>query len=94
MMLWSGDWTGGVTSMADFVTTLYRNSAISELSFLKQDAGLPAKVDSQMVLAYELHITNFLPREISLNRIEVLGDGPIREPIISYQENDLIKHIR
>ena len=57
-------------------------------------APVPATINGHIVLAYELHVTNFLPREISLNRIEVLGDGPIREPILSYQENDLIHAIR
>ena len=57
-------------------------------------APVPAKVNGQTVLAYELHITNFLPREITLNRIEVLGEGPIGEPILRYQENDLIGAIR
>src|SRR5215468_2198157 len=57
-------------------------------------APVPATINGQTVLAYELHITNFLPREITLNRIEVLGDGPIREPILKYQENDLIGAIR
>jgi murein DD-endopeptidase len=57
-------------------------------------APVPAKVNGQTVLAYELHITNFLPREITLNGIEVLGDGPVREPILRYQENDLIGAIR
>jgi hypothetical protein len=53
-------------------------------------APVPAKVNGQTVLVYELHITSFLLREITLNRIEVLGDGPIREPILRYQGNDLI----
>jgi murein DD-endopeptidase len=57
-------------------------------------APVPATVNGQTVLAYELHITNFLPREITLNRIEVLGDNPFREPILRYQENDLIGAIR
>lgn len=57
-------------------------------------APVPATVNSRTVLAYELHITNLLPREISLNRIEVLGDGPVRRPIMSYQDNDLRAAIR
>jgi murein DD-endopeptidase len=57
-------------------------------------APVPATVNGQTVLAYELHITNFLSREITLNRIEVLGDDPAREPLLMYQENDLIGAIR
>jgi hypothetical protein len=57
-------------------------------------APVPARVNGQTVLAYELHITNFLPREIGLDRIEVLGDGPAREPIVSFQENGLMGAIR
>jgi hypothetical protein len=57
-------------------------------------APVPARVNSQTVLVYELYVTNFLPREISLNRIEVFADGAPRGQLISYQENDLIKAIR
>ena len=55
---------------------------------------VPAKVNSQTVLAYELHVTNLLSREINLNRIEVFGEGAAREQLVSYQENDLVKAIR
>ncbi len=57
-------------------------------------APAPAHINGRTVLAYELHITNLFPSEISLNRIEVLGDGAVREPIISYRENDLTHAIR
>ena len=57
-------------------------------------APVPATINGQTVLAYELHITNFLPREITLNHIEVLGDAPDRKPILSYEGNELIGTIR
>src|SRR5579871_1219168 len=53
-------------------------------------APVPATVNGQTVLAYELHITNFLSREITLNRIEVLGDDPGAKPILQYEENGLM----
>jgi len=57
-------------------------------------APAPAKVSGQNVLAYELHITNFLPREITLNRVEVLADGSARDPLATYQEKELAQAIR
>ena len=57
-------------------------------------APVPVEINGQTVLAYELHITNLLPREISLNRIDVLGDGAAGKPILSYQDTELIGAIR
>lgn len=55
-------------------------------------APVPAEINGQTVLAYELQITNLFSKEISLNRIDVLGDGP--QPIASYRDNGLIQSIR
>ena len=57
-------------------------------------APAPATVNGQLVVAYELIITNLLPREISLNRIEVLGDDSVSKPIVIYQEKELVQAIR
>src|SRR5262249_60529136 len=46
----------------------------------------PAHVNGHTVLAYELHVTNFLPKEISLNRIEVFGADPGSDPLTSYED--------
>ena len=54
----------------------------------------PANVNGQTVLAYELHVTNLLPKEISLNRIQVFGADTGPEPITSYEEKSLVKTIR
>jgi hypothetical protein len=51
-------------------------------------------VNGHTVLAYELHVTNFLSREISLNRIQVFGADIDQGPIASYEEKDLINPIR
>jgi hypothetical protein len=57
-------------------------------------APVAATVNGQTVLAYELHVTNLLPREITLNRIEVLGEAPATEPILRFHGDDLTKAIR
>src|SRR5215472_17554344 len=54
----------------------------------------PAHVNGHTVLAYELHVTNFLPKEISLNRIQVFGADTSPDPITSYEEKNLINAIR
>src|SRR5215471_14182521 len=54
----------------------------------------PAHVDGHTVLAYELHVTNLLPKEISLNRIQVFGADTGPEPITSYEEKSLVNTIR
>src|SRR5215831_11488634 len=55
---------------------------------------LPARVNGHTVLSYELHVTNFLTKEISLNRIQVFGADTGQVPITSYEEKDLINAIR
>jgi hypothetical protein len=43
---------------------------------------MPANVNGPTVLACELHVTNLLPKEISLNRIQVFGALiPVRSPL-------------
>src|SRR5215472_9219853 len=54
----------------------------------------PAHVNGHTVLAYELFVTNFLPKEISLNRIQVYGADTGPDPITSYEEKNLINAIR
>src|SRR5215472_18266185 len=54
----------------------------------------PAHVNGQTVLAYELYVTNFLPKEISLNRIQVFGADTSSDPITSYEQKELSSAIR
>jgi hypothetical protein len=54
----------------------------------------PAHVNGRAVLAYELHVTNLLSKEISLNRIQVYGADNGPEAIASYEEKNLINAIR
>ncbi|HET9132358.1 MAG TPA: hypothetical protein VFO86_15485, partial [Terriglobia bacterium] len=54
----------------------------------------PAHVSGHVIFAYELHVTNLLPREISPNRVQVFGGNSGTNPIISYDEENLISAIR
>jgi hypothetical protein len=49
----------------------------------------PAKANNQTILAYELHITNFLPTEITLNQVDVFGQDDVASPLASYRETNL-----
>src|SRR5215468_2165531 len=40
----------------------------------------PAKANNQTILAYELHVTNFLPSEITLNQVDVFGQDDVASP--------------
>src|SRR5688572_16196653 len=45
----------------------------------------PATLDGRTVLAYELHITNFLPRDLTLNRVEVFGQSANSPALAVYE---------
>jgi murein DD-endopeptidase MepM/ murein hydrolase activator NlpD len=57
-------------------------------------APSPAIVNHQIVLAYELHVTNLLSKEISLNRIELFGAEPDARVILTYEEQSLKESVR
>jgi hypothetical protein len=52
-------------------------------------APIPAKSNGQTIVAYELHLTNLIARELTLNRIEVFNQDVRSAPIVSYQNADL-----
>jgi len=56
-------------------------------------APTPVRGNGKTLLAYEFHLTNFLPREVTLNRIEVFGSDPARPAIAGYQDAALINAI-
>ncbi|MBZ5575501.1 MAG: M23 family metallopeptidase [Acidobacteriia bacterium] len=50
----------------------------------------PVRCNGETVLVYELHLTNFRPRDITLNRIEVFGQGSNgAAPVSIYQDRKL-----
>jgi murein DD-endopeptidase MepM/ murein hydrolase activator NlpD len=53
----------------------------------------PAKANNQTILAYELHLTNFLPSEITLNQVDVFGQDVVGSPLASYREANLANAI-
>ncbi len=52
-------------------------------------APMPVKSNGQIHLAYELHVTNFDARNLTLNRIEVLTQGSGPTPLASYRDIEL-----
>src|SRR6476659_7539664 len=52
-------------------------------------AQTPVKANGRLLLAYEIHITNFQARENALNRIEVYRDAA-NQAIVSLKEDDLL----
>ena len=40
-------------------------------------------------LVYELHVTNLLPVDVSITRIQVKRDGPLGAAIADYRDGDL-----
>jgi len=58
-------------------------------------APTPVKADGKVHLVYELHITNFDPpsRDLTLTRIEVLGDGQNAAPLARLAAEDLAKQM-
>lgn len=52
-------------------------------------APMPVKSNGQTHLAYELHVTNFEARNLTLNRIEVLAQGSSTTPLAGYRDTDL-----
>jgi len=53
-------------------------------------APIPAKINGQTIIAYELHLTNLIARELTLNRIEVFRQDTRSTPIVSYQNDNLL----
>jgi murein DD-endopeptidase MepM/ murein hydrolase activator NlpD len=53
----------------------------------------PAKANNQTILAYELHVTNFLPSEITLNQVDVFGQDGAVSPLASYRDAGLANAI-
>src|SRR5215471_11817167 len=56
-------------------------------------APIPAKSNGQTILAYELHLTNLIARELKLNRIEVFKLDIRSTPIVSYENAHLLNLI-
>jgi murein DD-endopeptidase len=56
-------------------------------------APVAAKVGGRTVLAYELHITNFQSRDVTLNRVQVFGSDAALRPVAVLEGDDLIKAI-
>ena len=52
-------------------------------------APMPVKSNGQIHLAYELHITNFDARNLTLTRIEVFTPGNATTPLASYSDTHL-----
>ncbi len=52
-------------------------------------APIPVNANGQTILGYELHITNFQARDITLNRIQVFGKEASSLPIASLQDDRL-----
>jgi len=52
-------------------------------------APMPVKSNGQIHLAYELHVTNFEARNLTLNRIEVFAQGNSTTPLASYRDTEL-----
>jgi hypothetical protein len=53
-------------------------------------APLQAKSNGQTIVAYELHLTNLIDEELTLNRIEVFKQDTRSTPIVSYQDANLL----
>lgn len=58
-------------------------------------APTPVQADGKVHLVYELHITNFdkPARDLTLTRVEVLGDGPGSAPLARLAGEDLAKQM-
>lgn len=52
-------------------------------------APLPVHANGQTILGYELHVTNFQARDITLNRIQVFGKDTSGPPIASLLDDSL-----
>jgi murein DD-endopeptidase len=53
----------------------------------------PVKANGRTVLAYEIHVTNFQARDITLNRVEVLAADAASRPVISLKDDGLLAAI-
>jgi murein DD-endopeptidase len=53
----------------------------------------PIKAYGQVLLGFELHITNFRATDITLNRVDVFSQDAIDQPIASYQDANLMNSI-
>jgi len=56
-------------------------------------APIPAKSNGRTILAYELHLTNLIARELTLDRIDVFKQDIRLTPIVSYQNANLLNLI-
>ncbi len=56
-------------------------------------APTPVKADGKMHLFYELHITNFRPKNLELTRVEVLKDETNAAPLASYKDTELVNRL-
>jgi murein DD-endopeptidase MepM/ murein hydrolase activator NlpD len=54
---------------------------------------IPVEAEGHVLLGYELHITNFRPSDVTLNRVDVLNPDDMERPIVSYQDTNLIRCI-
>jgi murein DD-endopeptidase len=53
-------------------------------------APIQAKSNGQTIVAYELHLTNLIDEQLTLNRIEVFRQDTRSTPIVSYQNANLL----
>jgi hypothetical protein len=56
-------------------------------------APTPVKANGQLHLLYELHITNFVPLNLELTRVEVLGEDTSAPPLASYEDAELVDRL-
>jgi murein DD-endopeptidase len=56
-------------------------------------APIPVKIAGQWHLAYELHITNYRTVDVTLTRIDVIGDDPEGSLLASYEGEALAKSL-
>jgi hypothetical protein len=75
------------------ISTYAQSSQETSVEVRIPSALMPANCNGQTVLAYELLVTNFLPREITLNRVEVYGGSGSVMPLFSYEGTPLSSSI-
>ena len=54
----------------------------------------PLPAGGDIYLCYELHLTNYYPEPISVDRIEVFGGSDKGAPLVVYQGQELIDNVR
>jgi murein DD-endopeptidase len=76
------------------VTTAAFAQALTEASVEVRIPLAPTPVKGgQTLLVYELHLTNFQSREVTLNRVEAFDQSASGAPLVSYEERTLIDAI-